>query len=324
MISVTVKRFSLAFVLICLLSSPFILSASADTSDSLQDIEILPNAYKPIELRGFDSSGDVMHITITHKIIEGKRIRSIDMYMVNSRTVEYFNLRKQGNPDEIAMYYQRNISSRFERDYKCLWNEQIFLVLDNPWMVGDDSDMDNATAIVRVDYSVKDVTGAGTNGLLVMLLIILGTLIVLILLTAGIILFRKRKKGVDSFFKRGNFLYYALKGPDGNIFYFGPDQYKRMHETNSIVGFVFLGYTREIGGDIYNESGLIVTPSAYEVPDYPSPEPVQDQYPAPIPADIEEAPVPEAVPAEATPVSEEPASEPGDIPEPSGGEETPQ
>ena len=313
MLNVLRTRLSLSLMLLCLICSPFILSASSDTSDSLLDIEILPNSYKPIELRGFDRSGDVMHITISHKMIEGKRIRSIDMYMTNSRTVEYFSLRKQGNPDEMAMYYQRNISSRFERDYKCLWNEQIYLILDNPWREGDDHDLENATAIVRVDYSVKDALKGGSNRLLVLLIIILGTLIVLIILTAGIILFRKRRKEVDSFFKKGNFMYYALRGPDGNVFYFGPDQYMRMKESNSIVGFVLLGYTREIGGDIYNDSALIVTPSAYEVQDqgYDSPDAVPDAYIAPAPDVFEQAPVPEAVSSEA--ISEDAASAPSDV-----------
>jgi hypothetical protein len=195
--------------------------------------------------------------------------------------------------------------------------------LDNPIRsASDDTDLHNSTATYRVDYRVEDASkGASLPwGLIIMAflaLAIAGAVIV------GIVIYRRSKSDRRSFFVKGSFLYYALQGPDGNIFYFGPDQYNKMYAAGSLAGFQFLGYTREIGGEIFNESGMMVssttaapataypaevTASSALVPAQPTilqaPAPITTQEADPVVPVQDMFPAPDPVQAQTTPDSD--------------------
>jgi hypothetical protein len=288
---------------------PMLAPNGADHRESLQRLEILPNTHMPIELIDYDSTGDMLFLTISPTAIEGKQVRNIDVYIMDETNAKNFAMVKKADPKSSSMYYAFNLSSRYEREYKCLDDIQAYLVLDNPIRsASDDYDLYNSTATYRVDYRVEDAASEASIpwGLIIMALLALAIAGALI---AGIVLYRRSKRERKSFFVKGSFLYYALQGPDGNVFYFGPDQYNRMYEAGSLAGFQFLGYTREIGGEIYNESGMVVSQmTAAPAAAYPAdavaapapilPQPVILQAPAPVETgQTDTAPVQDVAPA---------------------------
>jgi hypothetical protein len=311
-------RSAIIVLLVLTMSVPLSGMLGADSKDSLPGLEILPNTHQPIKLKGYDAAGDMLHITISPTVKEGKQIRSIDLYIMDERSANSFDMIKKLDPELQSMYYVHNISSRFEKDYKCLDDLQAYLVLYNPLRsINDDSDLFNSTAIFRVDYRVEDAAGGSSVpwGLIIMAflaLAIAGAVIVVI------VIIRRAKVDKRSFFVKGSFMYYALQGPDGNIFYFGPDQYTRMYNAGSLAGFQFLGYTREIGGEIYNESGSIVSPTS-AAPVEPAPAqpvtPIQVMVPEPQPV-ILQAPAPVMTQAEGAPQEAVTSEQPGPIPSP--------
>jgi hypothetical protein len=224
----------------------------------------------PFELIDYESTGDKLFLTISPLPVEGRQVRSIDIYIMGEDSARNFDMIRKLDPEAQSMYYQHNISSRFEKEYKCLEDMQAYLVIHNPSRgLIDDHDLTNSTALYRVDYRVEDASGASSTPWLLLIMALLVLLIAGVVI-GGIVLYRKSKRDRKSFFVKGSFLYYALQGPDGNVFYLGPEQYDRMYSSGSLAGFQFLGYTREIGGEIYNEAGMVVSAAAAVPAAYPA------------------------------------------------------
>jgi len=284
MIEAKSGRTLVLFVLFSTILSIMMVGVSGDHSDSIKDISVDSNAYKPILLKGLDRDGDVLEMTLRPKAIEGKQTRRLNFYLTDENTVNRFGMFEEDSLKTYSMYHQTNLTTLFEKRYECTWDKQVYLVLDNPYIDGDEADTFNSTAWVRLDYTVTDSETSSGNLIVTIVIVVFAVLIIAGLAFLAVLFFKRKVSDRRSFFVRGDFMYYALQGPDGRIYYYGPDQYARMYSSGSLAGFQFLGYTREIGGQIYNETGAVpgeIAPVGAEGMDMsylstpmPSPEPI--------------------------------------------------
>lgn len=240
---------------------PMLLSDEGEAAEiKVVEMEIPPNYYRHMILEGYENEGDNLHITIIPQYDResGIQARRFHFFILEKYVTDNFNIYTPEVLQEKAIYTQYDVSDRVNKDIVNDRNGEIYLVIDNPYMDGDDYDLVNTTVRIRIDYYVEPVQEEegfeflGSTLSLGVVIFLAVDLIVIIAMIVGtmIVIHRIKKKGSDSdsFYAPGGEYYYAFIGPDGSKYYFTPQQYAELYKSTGMVGYEYLGQSSTIGG----------------------------------------------------------------------------
>ena len=238
------------------------LSFETDAQETqLLELDILPNIYEKEKLMGLDSKGDNLHLTIIFKKEQGQEeVRRINYYIVEEHVANNFNVYTLDVLQDKALDMEIGLRERIEKDVVNTKNSQMYLVISNPLMEGDNEDIENATARIRLEYTVTEEQEEGgieligidfsTGGLLFLVIDVIVIISVIIFTIIALSTMKKRGRDSNNFFSSAGIVYYVFRGPEGTIYYFSKRQYEDMYKSGNLGGYVYLGESSRIGGDI--------------------------------------------------------------------------
>jgi hypothetical protein len=244
------------------------------------EMEIPSNFYRSVKLEDYDSKGDNLHLTVIYQKREdiSSTPRRVNYYIVEKYIADNFDVYTYDVLLQKSQDMELNVTGRVDKDVVNTKDTQLYLVIDNPYMEGDDKDPKNETAYLRVDYIVtEEEKEAGLEfmgselktGVVIFFILALISVIAIITFTAySIISMKKKERAIHPFFASVASGYYVFSGPDGSTYYFSRSQYEDMYKAGSLVGYEYLGESGRIGGDIeFHREELPPQTETYVQPD---------------------------------------------------------
>ncbi|MGA1822114.1 MAG: hypothetical protein ACMUIG_06280 [Thermoplasmatota archaeon] len=262
--SASERLFGPTMITLLFISLAIITTFAAEDGESAEvkviEMDIPPNYYRHMVLEGYEKEGDNLHLTIIPLVDRESDVppRRFHFFIVEAYIANNFNMYTNDVLNQKAIYSQYDVVDRVNKDIVNDRDGEIFLVIDNPYMDGDDYDLFNTTVRIRIDYYVDHVEeetgfqflGSTISIGLAIFLVVDVIAIVVMVVTTMIVIHRMKKKSTDSnsFYTPAGEYYYAYLGPDGSKYYFTPQQYAELYKSTGMAGYQYLGQSATIGG----------------------------------------------------------------------------
>lgn len=254
------KILLISLIISLILVPPALLTDVAGQDEVSRDLEIPPNIYQKEELEGFDEKGDNLHLTIIFEREQDEVVRRINYYIVEEHVADSFNVYTEDVLEEKSLDLKIDLNENLDKDVVNTENTQMYIVISNPLMEGDDRDPENATARITLEYHVTEEKAQegleilghdfSTGGFVFIIVDILVVIAVIIFTILAVSSLKKKSKDTSSFFSPKRKIYYVFRDAEGSNYYFSPEQYVDMYRNGRLEGYYYFGEAERIGGDV--------------------------------------------------------------------------